>query len=80
MNTILNYMYEQRKGMYIHALEVENSYELESILDSLVNEFSKLFTDNEIQEFIDTLEVYYIGEDPDEEEQIYETWRNFKVN
>jgi hypothetical protein len=73
-------MYEQRKGMYIHALEVENSYELESILDSLVNEFSKLFTDNEIQEFIDTLEVYYIGEDPDEEEQIYETWRNFKVN
>ena len=74
MNVILNKIIEERKGMYVHALEVSNLYELESIIENLYAEFIEEFTTTEIIEFFESIELYCL-EDSEEEEEVY----NFNI-
>jgi hypothetical protein len=80
MNPILEMIIEKRNGMYIHAVEVENAYELESIFEQLVQEFENDYTSEVIQDFIDTLQIYYLGENEEEEKEVYKTFQEFKIN
>jgi hypothetical protein len=76
MNVIIEKLIEERKGHYCHCLEVSDVYELESTFESIINEFEDNYTSEDIQEFIDTLQIYYLGEDSEEEERVY----NYKFN
>lgn len=74
MNRISEQILEQRKGHYCHALEVENVYHLESVIESLVGEFHKDFSLEEITDFICSMELYCLVEE--NEEEVY----NFNIN
>lgn len=67
MNAILAMILESRKGMYIHALEVTDVWELQSCIDSLYDE---LIEDYDVETFIDfitSMELYCL-EDENEDE------------
>ena len=72
MNAILDKVIEQRNGHYCHVLEVSDVWELESILEQIVDMFSNEFSDEEIQEFIDTLSIYCLDETQEEEVYNYQ--------
>ena len=72
MNAILDKVIEQRNGHYCHVLEVSDVHELESILEQIVDSFSNEFSDEEIQEFIDTLEIYCLDESNEDEVYNYQ--------
>lgn len=74
MNPILNKVIESRGGNYCHIVEVEDVYELESIFESLADEFEDEYTNEEIQDFIDTLQIYCLNEK--NEDEVY----NYKFN
>jgi uncharacterized protein (UPF0305 family) len=76
MNAIIEKLNEARNGNYCHCLEVENVSELESNFQSIVDEFQDDFTTEEIQDFINTLSIYYLGDDETEENEVY----NYKFN
>ena len=63
MNKILNRVIEDRKGHYVHALEVNNIYEIENIIELFINEFKDEFTDIEYIEFFNTMEVYFLDDE-----------------
>ena len=77
MNPILEMILDNRKGMYLHALEVEDSYELQSILESLVDGFSDKFSKEQIKDFIDTLKIYSLNDINSDE--VYKTFQEFTV-
>jgi type III secretory pathway component EscR len=70
MNAILNKIIEQRKGMYVHALEVSNVYELQSSIEQLYAEFIEEFSVEEIVEFFNSMELYCLIES--EETEVYD--------
>ena len=79
MNSIYQEILDARNGHYIHALEVSNIYELESILESLFNEYINKYSIETIIEFCNTLSIYYFdGENENEfdENEVY----NFDVS
>ena len=76
MNKILEYIIEQRKGHYCHALEVHEAYELESIAEGLINELGDKYTELEYIEFFESMSIYYLGEDSTKEQEVYNF--NFK--
>lgn len=72
MNTILENIIEKRKGMYVHALEVNSLEELTDIIETLTDEFNKDgFSFEDIKQFFDTMSIYYLGDDDKEESIIY---------
>ena len=74
MNRIINYIIEQRKGHYCHALELANAYELQSIIDAIYDEFIEQYYKEEIIDFFNTISLYYYTEEednPEEEEELY---------
>lgn len=72
MNKIFNHILKARKGHYCHALEVNYIYELECIVESLIDELHDDFNVADFIEFFNTLSVYYLGEDDIEEQAIYD--------
>ena len=73
MNTILENIIEKRKGMYVHALEVNSLEELTDIIETLTDEFYRDgFSFKDIKQFFDTMSIYYLGEDKAEESLIYD--------
>jgi hypothetical protein len=74
MNPILEDIYKKRV-IYVHALEVNDVYELESCVEQLVDEFIDNYNIKDIIDFITTLEIYYLGDDEDEERRVF----NFDV-
>ena len=73
MNTILQDITKIRFN-YCHVLEVQDVFELESIIDSLYDEFIEKYELEEIKNFINTMQIYCLDES--EEEEVY----NFNVN
>ena len=74
MNRIVNYIIEQRKGHYCHALELANVYELQSTIDGIYDEFIEQYYKEEIIDFFGTISLYYYTEEednPEEEEELY---------
>ena len=69
MNRILNYILEQRKGHYCHALELANVYELQSIIESIYDEFIDNYYKEEIIDFFETIQIYYYTEEEENEEE-----------
>lgn len=78
MNAILNKIIEERKGMYVHALEVSNLYELESIIENLYAEFIEDYSIEEIIEFFESIELYCL--EGSEEEEVYSLDVAFFIN
>jgi hypothetical protein len=72
MNSLLEKILEERKGHYCHALEVHDTYELESIVESVISEYREEFTDDVYIEFFESMELYYLGDDPAIEKQVYD--------
>ena len=70
MNTILSNIIKSKGGHYVHVLEVYSRYELEAILEMLYHEFTQQYTTEQIVEFFETLSVYGMGADA-ENEKIY---------
>jgi hypothetical protein len=67
MNPIFQEILDARNGHYVHALEVSNVYELESILESLHNEFSDKYGIEVLIDFCSTLEIYYFDSENENE-------------
>ena len=70
MNNILSNVIKSKGGHYVHVLEVYSRYELESIVEMLYHEFAQQYTTKQILEFFETLSVYGMGDDA-ENEKIY---------
>jgi hypothetical protein len=71
-NPILDKIIESRNGHYCHCLEVEYSYELEDIVEGLISEFGDKYSAQEYIEFFQSMEIYYLGEDKEEENKVYD--------
>jgi len=75
MNSLLNKIIEQRNGHYCHAVEVSTVYDLENIAEAIISENEEEFSIDVIIEFLESLTVYYLAEegeeDTEEEERIY---------
>ena len=72
MNTTTNPLLEQvlsdRNGHYCHALEVSDTYELESIIESVI-ECYEGYTEAQYIDFFESMELYSL--DDSNEESIY---------
>ena len=63
MNTILEDIIKERKGMYCHALEAHTLEELKEILGELFFEFSSQYPLEEIRDFLKTMSIYHLEDD-----------------
>jgi len=79
MNAILEKIINRRKGNYCHALELENVYELQYVIDELYREFKTNYSKAQIIDFFNTIQIYYLPaegkENPREENELY----NFNI-
>ena len=74
MNALLNKVIENRGGHYCHVVEVSTVYDLENIAEEIICENENEFSIEVITEFLESLTVYYLpeeGEEEGEEEKIY---------
>ena len=75
MNALLNKIIENRGANYCHAVEVSSVHELENMTEAIINENENEFSIEVITEFLETLAVYYLAEEEEEnleeEEKIY---------
>ena len=59
---------------YVHALEVENVFELEYVIDTLIREFKEDYTKKDIIKFFVGMTIYYLepenGHDENEENAV----------
>lgn len=76
MNPLLEKVIERRKGHYCHVVEVSTVYELEVIAEAIVSENKNDFSIEVITEFLETLDIYYLAEE-EENEQEREAIYNF---
>jgi len=65
MNAILEMIIDKRNGMYVHALEVNDVYELESAIESLYDELVEEYGINTFIDFITSTSIYCL--DPNDE-------------
>ena len=61
---ILDYIIEQRKGHYCHALELASAYELECVIESVMMELGEQFSLEDYLEFFNSISIYHL---PDED-------------
>ena len=78
MNPIYQEILDAKNGHYVHALEVSDVYELESILESLFDEYIDKYSIETIIDFCDTLLIYYFDEENENEVDENEVY-NFDV-
>lgn len=69
---IIDIIINQRNGHYCHAIEVSDTYEIESIVEHIISEFGDSHLEDEIIEFFDMISIYYLGENPEMEEAVYD--------
>ena len=67
MNAIIEMILENRKGMYVHALEVVNLYDLQSCIESLYAELVEDFDVDTFIDFITSMEIYCTEEENEDE-------------
>ena len=68
---ILDRIIKDRNGFYCHAIEVNDMYEIESIIESIIELFEDQYTESEYIEFFETISIYYLGENSKEEKEVY---------
>lgn len=71
MNIILEKILESKNNFYVHALEVESVEDIDNCIAEIVNHF---YDDGlkAIQEFFNTMQIIYIGDNKEIENQVYE--------
>lgn len=70
INPILELMHQKRNGHYVHALGVDNVWQLESILSEIYDEFITNYSHSDIVDFCSTLSIYC--DDDDESDEVYD--------
>jgi hypothetical protein len=65
--TIFDIICESRNNNYCHCVECSETYELESIAESIYDEFEETHTKEEITDFLESLTVYALKEENEEE-------------
>lgn len=73
---IIDIIINKRKGHYCHAIEVSDTYEIESIVEHIISEFEDSHSEDDIIEFFDTMQIYYLGDNQEMETAVYDF--NFK--
>ena len=69
-NKLFNKIVEERKGLYCHAIEVTDKYNIESIIEAVFDTYeSEEITDTDIFYFFDSIEVYHLEDEELTEEQ-----------
>lgn len=69
-NKLFNKIVKERKGLYCHAIEVTDKYNIESIIEAVFDTYeSEEITDTDIFYFFDTIEVYHLEDEELTEEQ-----------
>lgn len=63
MKTILDTIIEARNGHYCHAFEATYAYELESIADSICDEFLESHGKQAVIDFLSSASVYFLEND-----------------
>lgn len=71
METILDTVIENMGGHYVHAIEVESTYEIENVISEIANEFSECGTEA-LKDFFNSMDIYYIGDDVETENEVYD--------
>ena len=67
MNPILAMILEKRNGHYVHALEVNDVYELQSCIDSLYDELIDGYDVETFIDFITSMELYSLSDENEDE-------------
>lgn len=65
-NPILEQLHKNRI-VYVHALEVDSVYHLQAVIEELVNEWHKQYKQAHILEFFNTISIYALNEENEEE-------------
>ena len=78
MNPIYQEILDARNGHYIHVLEVNHVYELESVCESLFNEYIDKYSIEVLIDFCSTLAIYYFDDENENEINENEVY-NFNV-
>ena len=78
MNPIYQEILHARNGHYIHVLEVNHVYELESVCESLFNEYIDKYSIEVLIDFCSTLKIYYFDDENENEINENEVY-NFNV-
>ena len=60
---ILDYIIEQRKGHYCHALELTDVYDLECVIESLIMDLGEQFSLQDYLDFFNSIEIYFVADD-----------------
>ena len=63
INPILSKILESRKGHYVHNLEVNDVYELETVVESLYDELIEEYDINTFINFITSMQIYCLIEE-----------------
>ncbi len=65
-NALLAEIHKERKGHYCHALEVETAYELECIVESLIEQCPG-YSELTYIDFFSTMELYSLNDENENE-------------
>jgi len=68
-NAIFKSILEARQGHYVHAVEVSDTYELENLAEVIIQEHRDTQSEGTIIEFLESLTVYYIPEENEQENE-----------
>ena len=81
LNKILNYVIKEKNGHYCHVLEVHDIYELQSCIENITDEFINLnFSINDIINFFDSITIYSLSEENEEEVYNFDIVEYIKSN
>ena len=58
---------KSRNGHYCHALELNDVYAYECVIESIISEFGDKYTEEDYIDFFNTIELYYLPLDGEEE-------------
>ena len=66
--SIVSDLLSKRNGNYCHCVEFEQAYELECFIEQCVENFARdCYTADEIREFINSLTIYALNDDYEQE-------------
>lgn len=65
---ILDYMIEQRKGHYCHALELTDVYDLECVIESFIMDLGDKFSLQDYLDFFNSISIYHLPDDDSSDE------------
>lgn len=67
MNAILEKITENRNGFYVHAIEVNDVYELQNAIECIYNEFESTYDREMTIDFFNSMEIYCLDDSNSEE-------------